>query len=423
MSKNKKTRKRKGIPLAPSREQSTPLINTPDNIQLRLDKIDPLPFSKKFLILCEGETEEAYFNGIKSNIILQRKLSALKIEVIAPTSKSKKDSLLDNNLKGLIWEAILRKKQAESDGAPFDEIWIIIDNDERNSYQLSAISLNRIKAILNRQYYSILKTFEGNSFLSTHSFEEFLLNLFSPSLENIKEVIAQTEKTNLFSEYNDTNAKILFYKTDIFSYGQKRAPEKRPDENDFDENWKAYIHKAYSCRAFEIWLILHFQRSEIVFTDSDSAVAYIQTFAPSFDKGEGNRRKRIANAYQALKPDPFAENYETMDKAQSAIDKIETAIENGAWLRQLKLEEGDKKGIEYYELDPFTDVHFLLKSLLGKEEDITWGILNQPVEDWNGMYLNYTFDTATWVLTIFIENKTNPQILINNTNINNHIWI
>lgn len=106
MSKNKKTRKRKKLTLATSQKAERPLMTISANIQRRLDKIEPLPFSKKILILCEGETEEAYFNGVKSNIILQRKLSGLKIEVIAPTNNSEKNGLLDNNLKGLIWEAM-----------------------------------------------------------------------------------------------------------------------------------------------------------------------------------------------------------------------------------------------------------------------------------------------------------------------------
>lgn len=306
---------------------------------------------------------------------------------------------------------------------PFDEIWIVPDNDERNSYHLNAISLSRIRKILNRQYFSILKAFEGEYFLSAYSFEEFLVDLYAPPIPIIKDIITFTEKANLFSEYKDNSPKALFYKGDVFSYGQKRILEKRPNEIDFDENWKNYIQKAYSCRAFEIWLILHFQRSETSFSDSASTISHIQLFAPLFNKGKGNRRKQVANAYDALKPEPFAENYETMDKAQAAIDKMETAIENGNWLQQRKLKKGLRTGLEYYELDPYTDVHYLLSSLLGKEEKITWGILGQQIDGWNGMHICFSFDTTNRELSVFIENISNPQVLINDTNKENYIWI
>jgi len=418
MSKGKKTRKRKKLALSPSKEQTVNIVITPPNIQTRLNNITPLP-SKKFLILCEGETEEAYFNGLKTNEILKKKLSALKIEVIAPSSKKgDTNGIIDNNLKGLIWEAMQRKKKAELQNSPYDEIWIVLDNDGRNSFRLTKSALGRIKQRINTQHFSILKAFENDYFLSELSFNSFLSVLFTPIIPDISLIIQLSEKLNLFEEYKDDDVKQLFYKNNTFNYGQKR----NLSESDFDIHWKDYVQKAYSCRAFESWLLLHFEQCTIPFSTSGGVVTYLKSFAPLFEKGRGNRNKLKANAYDALKPNPFAEKYETLSKAQAALDKLETAIENGTWLQQRMLAIGKRDNLAYYELDPFTDVHFLLRSLLGKEEIITWSELGQ-VNDWNGLSITILFNRATQQATLSIENKTHSRILLNSTNIGNHLWV
>jgi len=415
---NKKTRKRKNLSLAKNREQNSKIIIVPSHVQTRLQRIVPLP-AKKFLILCEGETEEAYFNGLKTNEILKKKLSALKIEVIAPSNIN---GIQDNSLKGLIWEAMQRKKKADAQNSPYDEIWVVLDNDGRNSFRLTKSALVRIKQEINVQHFSILQAFENDYFLSQSSFQQFLLTLFTPPIPDISLIIQLSEKLNLFEEYLNIEAKQLFYSNNIFDYGQKRTINKRPVESNFDVYWKDYVQKAYSCRAFESWLLLHFEQCMVPFSTSDKSVAYLNKFAPFFEKGRGNRDKLRANAYDALKPNPFAEKYETLDKAQAVLDKLETAIENGAWLQQKMLAIGKRDNLEYYELDPFTDIHFLLQNLLGKEEIITWGELGKS-KNWNGMSIIISFNRKTQQATLTIENKAHSRILLNSTNISNHFWI
>jgi hypothetical protein len=62
-------------------------------------------YNKRYLILCEGITEKAYFLGLKYNILLHEKFRAVKIEIIAPPHDdelSDSSILMDNSLKGLV---------------------------------------------------------------------------------------------------------------------------------------------------------------------------------------------------------------------------------------------------------------------------------------------------------------------------------
>lgn len=85
----------------------------PDDAVLRENEQHLLP-KRAYLILCEGETEWIYFKGIKSNLSLRRNLSAVTVDIFKPPAGSKKEpnenTLRDNSLKGLIWEAMQRKK-------------------------------------------------------------------------------------------------------------------------------------------------------------------------------------------------------------------------------------------------------------------------------------------------------------------------
>jgi hypothetical protein len=89
---------------------------------------------KRFLILCEGETEQAYFEGIKNNLLFKELLSGVQVQVVAPTHKAeqfdKERHLQDNSLQGLIWEAMQRKRMAQHKKNPYDEIWIVVDDDD-----------------------------------------------------------------------------------------------------------------------------------------------------------------------------------------------------------------------------------------------------------------------------------------------------
>jgi len=76
------------------------------------------PLRKRVLILCEGESEQIYLTGLKSDYFNRNNLSGVKIEILTP----------DNNPMGLVEEAKRRIKKERS-AYPYDSVWIVFDKD------------------------------------------------------------------------------------------------------------------------------------------------------------------------------------------------------------------------------------------------------------------------------------------------------
>lgn len=76
------------------------------------------PLRKRVLILCEGESEQIYLNGLKSDYFNRSNLSGVKIEILTP----------DNNPMGLVEEA--RKRIRKERGTyPYNSVWLVFDKD------------------------------------------------------------------------------------------------------------------------------------------------------------------------------------------------------------------------------------------------------------------------------------------------------
>ncbi len=385
--------------------------------------------NKRYLILCEGETEEAYFSGLKNNILLRDKFQAVEIEIVSPSHKVNPDpqtTLRDNSLKGLVWEAMKRKKQAKRERNPFDEIWIIIDNDERNSYVISKTTLQKTKNSLSTLQLSTLSNYLDSFFLSDRHYIEFLKNQIGLNQQKTSTITSLSTKNRLFEDYLNPNPKHQFFKGEDFTYGQgkKIAPLK----SDFDNTWKTWLKKAYSCRTFEHWLILHFEACKIPFTISkefaitkkapfnpNNSIHHLWKFVNNYNKGFATKKGNKIDAYNILKPQPYNQKYETEKEAQAVIDKINTAILNSLWLRNEMATELAIQGGRYYEVNPYTDVDYLLCSLLEKE--VSFGTLNHSIP-FDDLQITCSFDNTTNDLQITIINQSADQrLLINNTNV------
>jgi hypothetical protein len=320
---------------------------------------------KRFLILCEGETEQAYFEGIKTNVLFKDILSAVVVQVVAPTHDKKKfdpeKHLFDNSLQGMIWEAMQRKRLAKIRQTPYDAFWIVIDDDD--------------------------------------------------------------DRKQLFDMFTNPDPKALFFKNDHFSYGQDRKKDK-PIESDFDANWKKYIQMAYSCRSFEVWLLLHFERSVAIYTNSESIITHIKTYAPLFEKGlcepdkSKQRKKTTANAYEILSNNPL-ETFQTSENAQAVATKMATALENTAWLKSIQKSAIEHNPNQFFGINPFTNVDALLMALLDKEA-IAFGELNTEIIG-QDCQIKMLFDSTKQEATIHI--KTPQRLLINASNYEAFVWL
>jgi RloB-like protein len=77
-------------------------------------------FSKRGLILCEGQTEENYFKGLLSQAKYRRKFASISVEIFKPK---------DNSPVGLVNKAKEKIKEAKRERNPYDFIWVVFDKD------------------------------------------------------------------------------------------------------------------------------------------------------------------------------------------------------------------------------------------------------------------------------------------------------
>jgi hypothetical protein len=77
-------------------------------------------FNKRGLILCEGETEENYFNGLIYQPKYKRKFQSISIRVFKPKNHSP---------YGMVKEAKRMIGIAKSEKNPYDFVWVMFDKD------------------------------------------------------------------------------------------------------------------------------------------------------------------------------------------------------------------------------------------------------------------------------------------------------
>jgi hypothetical protein len=77
-------------------------------------------FNKRGLILCEGETEENYFNGLISQSKYRRKFQSISVRVFKPK---------DHSPFGMVKEAKRMISIAKSEKNPYDFVWVMFDKD------------------------------------------------------------------------------------------------------------------------------------------------------------------------------------------------------------------------------------------------------------------------------------------------------
>jgi hypothetical protein len=364
--------------------------------------------NKRILILCEGETEIEYFEQLKLNTALAHRLAAVLIEPIIYKPS-------DNSLTGLVWEAMQRKRTEARKGNPFNSIWIVFDNDERNSFKLDESTLLRLQGKLSTPIYNLIATHENEFFLSEYDYIQALNTWTIPTAQH-QIIIENTTKHQHFEDYFDANPRQLFLNSDGTFDTQNGKTERN-----FDANWQQYIKFAYTCMSFENWILLHFEQNKTTFRKPDNVIDYLQTHhAPNYEKGYALSHKPIS-AYTCL------HQLISQDKDQIALEKIETAIENTAWLKNEMQPSVNRQNDKVYEVNPYVMVDNLLIELLDK--NTKYHTLNfGQVFDNQSLSLITTQNTDQTV-SLTIENKTNDNLLINNGNfqtffhcivINNH---
>jgi hypothetical protein len=99
-----------------------------------------LIFNKRGLILCEGETEENYFQGLVSQDKYRRKFSSVDVKIFKPK---------DHSPLGLVKYAKLKINEAKKEKNAYDFVWVIFDKDGHakipEAFEIARVSKPEIK--------------------------------------------------------------------------------------------------------------------------------------------------------------------------------------------------------------------------------------------------------------------------------------
>ncbi len=143
-------------------------------------------FNKRGLILCEGETEENYFNGLISQEKYRRKFSSIDVEIFKPKDHSPIG--LIKHAKGLI-------KRAKRERNEYDFVWVVFDRDGHQGIP-DAFEMART----NNPVIKIAFT--------SPCFEYFILLHFEKttrSFTKCDDVISYIKKSNYIPEYEKSS--------------------------------------------------------------------------------------------------------------------------------------------------------------------------------------------------------------------------
>lgn len=99
------------------------------------------------------------------------------------------------------------------------------------------------------------------------------------------------------------------------------------------------IDEAISVPCFELWVLLHFEKTDAPFNKCDDVIGRVRNHMPGYEKADANIAKKL-------------------------MDKINVAIENADWL------EGQAVNNNY---DPYTSVHNVIRhfAMVGKIKGAT----------------------------------------------------
>lgn len=173
---------------------------------------------------------------------------------------------------------------------------------------------------------------------------------YSNTSYSFRVIIAQTNKTNpiglvqeakkLISNSNDDEAWVVFDK-DGYTKHKETFKLARKDKR---------IHIAFSSIAFEIWVLLHFEKNIKSFEKSKYIINYLKNnnYFQKYNKSIS------INLYKKLR-------YRTF-----------TAIDNSTWLRYKLRNKIEDNKFQIYDLNPYTNVDELVVFLLQLKHKVYW---------------------------------------------------
>ena len=361
---------------------------------------------KSILILTEGETEENYFCGLKSNTILKEKLASIDIKKV------------NGDLVSMLWVAMENEKN-------YEKIWLVFDNDKRNSFILSENLFEKIfpeklpQSILSKLNTAYQEKYH-KYFLSTNDYLKWISSVLGTG-DAIKywDIIRKNTPKNWdFEKYQKSNPYLLFLESELFrNTNSNSCIYKNINTNkakQFDSRWKEYTEKAYTCLSFEFWLILHFEQiaNKFIWVEKyeDSNIDVFEYFKENWclNYKKGNSFLTVndskCTAYMSLFENHEAE-IPTLKDEQKAINRIIKAYCNSLWLKaQMQVELTQQNG-NWYEVNPYVDG---LETLIAEILKIKH--LKTEIKYFESIII-FDFDDNT--LTLSIRDNSQTQNIIN----------
>lgn len=342
-------------------------------------------FGKNILLLVEGETEETYFEGIKKNSWFSTNLAGVNIEIVGNLGKA--------------------REEAEKEKDNYTQVWIVSDNDKRNAFVLETNDIPFFEnltaehlpiEILNKLKY-VYNTDNHKYFLSIYDYLQWL-------------------KTAITSEEIVDNWDIL----------QHFTPEKKYELISFDKKYiqikHERIHLAYSCIAFEFWLILHFEQNSTPFMWVEKSknkridvFEYYKNIITDYAKGttlkkqpDGTTKKTGCTAYESLLDD-YKKNSQTRNDEWNIILKLITAYKNTNWLHSEMKPILRRQNNKWYEVNPYIyGMESLIVELINLKEV-------GSVVDYFGLKLKFSFNLENKIVELDVENQDYDTFIINQT--------
>ncbi len=332
-------------------------------------KVKNRSFNENVLIVCEGETEAAYFYGLNEITTIS---DHYNLDILP--QKDQNENHKGSSIKGLLYEAM--KKQID-EKLKYQDIWIITDNDEENAYKLDDQSLEKIeKQVPNEVYIKLYDNqrlkinvrdneIEKNEhlriryFLNLNEYKLFLKELEIEETHWIAIINSTTKKKELDKLFNNKRKELFYENGDFittYSKGQIAF-----DEKYFNEKILNSIKVAYTCISFEYWLLLHFENNQTPFYNSREIVKYFddKNYFNCVFKQEIGYEKGW-HLYRLFK--------ENQPIVKSFFNKYDEAIFNNFklinfWNTNLVV------GQNFFEVNPFSDIYILTHYLI-KQENI-----------------------------------------------------
>lgn len=354
-----------------------------DEERLEYESVQNL--GKNILLLVEGETEETYFEGIKKNSWFNPNLAGVNIKIVGNLGKA--------------------KEEAEKEKNKYAQVWIVSDNDKRNAFVLETNNVSFFEnltaehlpiEILNK-LKSVYNTDNHKYFLSIFDYLQWLKTAITP-----EEIV------------------------DNWDILQHFTPEKKYEFISFDKKYiqikHEKIHLAYSCIAFEFWLILHFEQNSTPFmwvekskNKSIDVFEYFKNIITDYAKGttlkeqpDRTTKKIGCTAYESLLDD-YKKTSQTRDDEWNVILRLITAYKNTKWLQGEMKPILKRQNYKWYEVNPYIyGMESLIAELINLKE-------TEDVIDYFGLELKFSFNLENKVIKLDIENQEHDSFIINQT--------